>query len=129
MSPCRGYYFELINFVNDSSNESVTSTACKWVKRSIITNIETNDILENISVALHNESGAKSLPTEDMYNPIQDDLMLPPVTTFMDGLAEHYANACALDTYRERVNHPINNSDVLKDKGPLRVLTTMDKIT
>ena len=88
-----------------------------------------SNVLENISINLRDDSAILAVPTEDMYNPIPDNVILPSVTSFMDGLSKYCPNACALDTYRERDIISEQNTEIVIHKIPLKVLTPMDKIT
>ena len=96
--------YELITFLNDKSVTSVTSKTCKWVKRPLPNNNETNIPIEDIGIDLQeNNSTTRNYPKKSSYNPIIDENSLPSVSSFMEGLHNIYPNACALDAHQTRV--------------------------
>ena len=93
--------FEVIDFVQHSKTESVTSGSCKWVKRAkgnedpiLITELETSYV---------RETGASApRPTEDKYTSIDEDTALPDKDVFFDLVKESCPSACILDNIEVR---------------------------
>ena len=109
--------FEVIDFVQDSKKESVTSGSCKWVKRAkgsedpiLITELETSYV---------RESGTSTpRPTEDKCTH-----PYPIKTYFFDLVKEPCSSACIRDNVevkRKRKNREKVNK--------LKIQTPMEKI-
>jgi hypothetical protein len=114
--------FEVIDFVQDSKKESVTSGSCKWVKRAkgnedpiLITELETSYVRET--------GTSTPRPTEDKYTPIDENTPLPDKDVFFDLVKESCPSACFLDNIEVRRTRK-NREKVNK----LKIQTPMDKI-
>lgn len=93
--------FEVIDFVQDSKKESVTSVSCKWVKRA--KGNEDPILITELGTSYVRETGTSTpRPSEDKCTPIDEDTPLPDKDVFFDLVKESCPSACILDNIEVR---------------------------
>ena len=113
--------FELVNFLDDRSKQSVTSGECQWKRRARET--EPPILVTDLDTSMEsNFNKVVEKPIEDNYNPISDLIGRPNIETFIECLKRDHPEACLLDTIEPRPK-PVKKQKILQFNIP----TPIDK--